>query len=134
MNETAWKCGSLKISYKYMDVWWCIYFSLCFQVSSPPNFDVAHLEGYPDNEMFILFYDQQLFATISDLYIQKMVRPGYVLTLYSFLNPALSFADMFEICAFMFLTEIFLLVGGPRFVFSGNAYVVHEVLLVCSIS
>lgn len=44
-------------------------------------------------------------------------------TWYSVLNPAFSFADMFEICAMMFLTEIFLLVGGPLFVFSGNAYV-----------
>lgn len=30
---------------------------------------------------------------------------------------------MFVICAFIFLTEMFLLVGGPLFVFSGKAYV-----------
>lgn len=30
---------------------------------------------------------------------------------------------MFVICAFIFLTEIFLFVGGPLLVFSGRAYV-----------
>lgn len=45
------------------------------------------------------------------------------LTWYSLLNPAFSFRDMFVICAFIFLTGMFLLVGGPLFVFSGKAYV-----------
>lgn len=44
-------------------------------------------------------------------------------TWYSLLNPVFSLADIFEICAMMFLTGIFLLVGGPLFVFSGRAYV-----------
>lgn len=46
-----------------------------------------------------------------------------ILTWYSLLNPAFSFRDMFVICALIFLTGIFLLVGGPLFVFSGKAYV-----------
>lgn len=46
------------------------------------------------------------------------------LTWYSFLKPLFSFKDMFAICASIFLTGMFLLVGGPRFVFSGKAYVV----------
>lgn len=57
-------------------------------------------------------------------------------TWYSLLNPAFTFADMFEICAMMFLTEIFLLVGGPLFVFSGNAYVESSLtfaLLLCGL-
>lgn len=46
------------------------------------------------------------------------------LTWYSLLNPLFSFKDMFVICAFIFLIEMFLLVGGPRLVFSGKAYVI----------
>lgn len=135
MNLSTCKCNSLKISYTYMDVWWCIYFSPCFHVSSLPNFDFAHLEEYPDNEMFHIV----LWPTTPCNHIWFVQKENgktrlLVLTLYSFLNPALSFADMFETCAFMFLTEMFLLVGWPRFVFSGIAYVVHEVLFVCSIS
>lgn len=49
---------------------------------------------------------------------EKVIR-----TWYSLLNPVFSFADIFEICAMMFLTEIFLFVGGPLLVFSGKAYV-----------
>lgn len=45
------------------------------------------------------------------------------LTLYSFLNAAFSLKDMFAICAVIFLTGMFLFVGGPLFVFSGRAYV-----------
>lgn len=44
-------------------------------------------------------------------------------TWYSFLKPAFLLADMFEICAIIFRTEMFLLVGGPLLVFSGKAYV-----------
>ena len=41
-------------------------------------------------------------------------------TLYSYLNPAFSLADMLEIWALMFLTGIFLFVGGPRMFLSGK--------------
>lgn len=58
------------------------------------------------------------------------------LTWYSLLNPAFSLRDMFAICAFIFLTGMFLFVGGPRFVFSGRAYVDSATLLandVCNL-
>lgn len=55
---------------------------------------------------------------INDKNVGKVNR-----TWYSLLNPAFSFVDMFEICAMMFLTGIFLLVGGPLLVFSGKAYI-----------
>lgn len=51
------------------------------------------------------------------------------LTRYSFLNPAFSLADMFVICALIFLMDMFLLVGGPLFVLSGRAYVDSMVLI-----
>lgn len=58
------------------------------------------------------------------------------LTWYSLLNPAFSLREMFVICAFIFLTGMFLFVGGPRFVFSGRAYVDSATLLandVCNL-
>lgn len=55
---------------------------------------------------------------------QKKKHLQTYLTWYSLLKPAFSFRDMFVICAFIFLTGMFLLVGGPRLVFSGKAYVV----------
>lgn len=39
-------------------------------------------------------------------------------TWYSLLNPEFSQSDMFAICALMFLTEMYLFIGGPFFVFS----------------
>lgn len=54
-------------------------------------------------------------------------------TWYSILNPLFSFRDMFAICAFMFLTGMFLLVGGPRFVFSGKAYVDSTTSFACTV-
>lgn len=64
--------------------------------------------------------------------ILKHIR--FTLTWYSVLNPTFSFADMFVICAFMFLIEMFLFVGSPLLVFSGRAYVVSPMLFACRIS
>lgn len=90
--------------------------------------DEAHLEVCP--VLYMLFMHILYMYTIykqsvhnnEDWQIEKKINKIY-LTWYSLLNPVFSFKDMFVICAFIFLTEMFLLVGGPLFVFSGKAYV-----------
>ena len=56
------------------------------------------------------------------LYLKKYISNNILinLTLYSYLNPAFSLADMLTIWALMFLTGIFLFVGGPLMFLSGK--------------
>ena len=54
------------------------------------------------------------------------------LTLYSHLKPAFSLSDMFAIWAVMFLTGIFLFVGGPFLLLSGKVGVESSGLSVSS--
>lgn len=86
------------------------------------------------NEHVIHFLPSKIKYVFNNLENVKEVKSKSLkakhLTWYSLLNPAFSFRDIFVICAFIFLTGMFLLVGGPRFVFSGRAYVVSLMSLV----
>lgn len=124
-----------------MERWWCIYFWLCFQVSLPLCIDEALHEEYPVENVFRWVYNCLKYLyfftwnwTIKNIHCRQIKKNDVLKvtrTWYSLLNPAFSFTDMFEICAMMFLIEIFLLVGGPLFVFSGNTYV--ESSLPCAL-
>lgn len=91
--------------------------------------------SYNEHVIFIYFYHLKIYAYVNQ--IGRMVSNHRKdLTWYSLLNTAFSLRDMFAICAFIFLTGIFLFVGGPRFVFSGRAYVDSAPLLandVCNL-
>lgn len=122
----------------YTDKWWCIYFWLYFLVSLLPSSDVAHLEGYSENDKFNTgqsFVNDNVhwfYVLINILHLKKKEILILGLTWYSLLNPAHSLEDMFAIWALMFLTDMCLFIGGPFFVFSRDIRAYSTVSFVWS--